>query len=158
MRMFKKISNEWVNMSGIAIRVLSLMIAVTCFAATAYAENIQFLMQAASQTVVNGNFRAAEKQYRAILKQNAEQPQAILGLATALKAQGKTKEAVSLLETLISKRPDFQPAYYLLGLMYEKQGDLERAKQAYRTYVAIAPNNVPPDPDLRIKLRELNLF
>lgn len=124
----------------------------------AYAEDIQFLMTTASQEASDGHFKIAEKHYRAVLKQNSTQPQAILGLAAALKAQNKTKEAVTLLEALITQRPDFQPAYYLLGMIYESQGDLSRAKQAYRTYVAIAPGNIPPDPEIRIKLRTLGIF
>lgn len=141
----------------IALWVFPLLLALFCHP-WVYAENVDYLLDNASQEAAAGRFRAAERHYRIALRKDAGNTQAMLGLATALNAQGKTNEAVVLLESLIRQHPDFQSAYYLLGTIYENQGDLGRAKQAYRTYVAIAPANVPPDPEIRIKLRSLGIF
>jgi predicted Zn-dependent protease len=123
-----------------------------------FADDIDFLLNAASHEASVGRLRAAEKHYRIVLRQDAQNIQAGFGLANVLNAQGKLTEAAELLEGLIRQHPDFQPAYYLLGTIYEGLGDLNRAKQAYRTYVAIAPTNVPPDPEIRIKLRNFGVF
>jgi predicted Zn-dependent protease len=137
--------------------VLTLLLAFSCLP-LAQAEDVQFLMNTAAQKASEGHFRAAEKRYRAVLEQDSTQSQAMFGLAAALKAQGKNPEAITLLENLIAQHPDFQAAYYLLGMIYESQGDLARAKQAYHTYVAVAPTNIPPDPEIRIKLRGFGVF
>lgn len=142
------------------VRILALFLLWCCgmtpFSATA--EEIQVLLGMAWHDAQEGHFRAAERNYRRVLKRDATNPQALYGLAVALKAQGKTLDAIELLEGLVQTHPDFQAAYYLLGVIYENQGDLDRAKQAYRTYVAIAPAKVPPDPEIRLKLRSYGIF
>ncbi|HEY9744882.1 MAG TPA: tetratricopeptide repeat protein [Oculatellaceae cyanobacterium] len=139
--------------------LLAVLLAADCaLTATALARESRDWMQSAMQAAEEGRFGVAERRYRQVLRQEPQHPQAMYGLAVALNSMGRTEEATRLLEELITVQPKFQPAYYLLGTLYERQGDLKRAREAYRTYVAISPASIPPDPDIRIKLRSLGIF
>jgi cytochrome c-type biogenesis protein CcmH/NrfG len=122
------------------------------------AEDIQAWMSQASAAVQRGDFKTAEKQYRRVLKEAPDEPNAQLGLASTLMAEQRATEARVILEALLKKNPDFQPAYYLLGMAYEAGGDMARARAAYQAYVSSNPSRVSTDPQVRIKLRQMGIF
>ncbi len=124
----------------------------------ALADEFGALLNQAAAASSRGEFKTAAKQYRKALQHNNRHPQAQLGLATALKAQGRLNEAQVVLEALITQDPNFQPAYYLLGMIYEERGEQERAQQAYHTYAAIAPDKVPNHPEVRVRLRRMSAY
>jgi tetratricopeptide (TPR) repeat protein len=124
----------------------------------ALADEFEALLNQAAASASRGEFKAAEKHYRKALQYNSQHPQAQLGLATALKAQGRLNDAQMVLEALIAQEPGFQPAYYLLGMIYEERGEQERAQQAYHTYAAIAPDKVPNHPEVRVRLRRMSAY
>lgn len=122
------------------------------------------LMQEAADWSAQGRFRRAERRYRQVLTREPGNRQAQLGLASALHAQGEWQEALGILEGLVQQAgstcapADCQPAFYLLGVIYEAQGDNVRARDAFQQYVTISPGTVAPDPALRIKLRRMGIF
>jgi cytochrome c-type biogenesis protein CcmH/NrfG len=122
------------------------------------AEDTQAWMSQASAAVQRGDFKTAEKQYRRVLREAPDEPNAQLGLASTLMAEQRTTEARVILEALVRKKPDFQPAYYLLGMAYEAGGDMSRARAAYQAYVSSNPSRVSSDPQVRIKLRQMGVF
>lgn len=85
-------------------------------------------------------------------------PNSALELAARLKNQGKHAEAKDVVHRLLQHHPDHQPAYFMLGLIYESEGDMTKAREAYQMYVAKNPGRVSPDPLVRIKLRQLGIF
>src|SRR5687768_13478330 len=76
----------------------------------------------AASAMQRGEFKAAERQYRQLLKETPDDPSAQMGLASSLVAQQRRMEARVVLEALVSRHSDFQPAYYLLGVIYEGEG------------------------------------
>lgn len=121
-------------------------------------EDVQSLMNQAGAAVQRGDFGTAEKQYRKVLRETPNDPNAQMGLATALLANHRRSEARIILEALLSRNPGFQPAYYLLGVIHETEGDLAGAKAAYQSYVSTSPSSVSTDPQVRIKLRQMGVF
>ncbi len=78
----------------------------------------------------SGEVVAAEKAYREVLgKYPADD--VIIGLASALKEQGKQEEAVSELRTYVTAYPNSRIVRSLLGRYYEEIGDDESAGHQY---------------------------
>ena len=80
----------------------------------------------------------AETVYRDVL---AEKPVgwARLGLARAIAAQGRTDEAIPLLEHIVAENPRLMAAYDLLARCQQERGDAALAKKTLEDAVAISP-------------------
>lgn len=104
------------------------------------------------------HYAQAARHYRQALQQNPSNSQARLGLALVQKAQGKLKDSRETLEQLVARSPDFAPAYYDLGLVLEAQGELAAARESFRQYVLRSGGQIPPDPEIRLKLREMGVY
>ncbi len=57
-----------------------------------------------------------------------------LAYAAALEYQkkGKNTRAISIIEELLKRDPEYLGAYYQLGKLYEEEGDLDKAKKTYK--------------------------
>ena len=79
--------------------------------------------------------------YREAIARNPQSAGARNNLAEAYRAAGDRASAQREFETLLKKNPDYAPAHYGLGLLYDdpKQGDRKRAAEHYRRYLALAP-------------------
>ncbi|MBI4292660.1 MAG: tetratricopeptide repeat protein [Betaproteobacteria bacterium] len=81
-----------------------------------------------------------EPAYREFLQRNADDPEALLGLATALRGRGEFEEAADLLESLLRSRPDDSRALSLLGLIKAREfGLLEEGEALVRRALTITP-------------------
>lgn len=69
-------------------------------------------------------------------------------LADKLAAQGSYEEALELYEKAIKTDPNYYPALKAMGVMYEKQGNLDLAEKYYRETIVINAK----DPALLYKL------
>jgi CheY-like chemotaxis protein/Flp pilus assembly protein TadD len=80
----------------------------------------------------------AETVYRDVL---ATKPAgwARLGLARAVAAQGRTDEAIPLLEHIVAENPRLMAAYDLLARCQQERGDAALAKKTLEDAVAISP-------------------
>jgi len=80
----------------------------------------------------------AETVYRDVL---ATKPVgwARLGLARAIAAQGRTDEAIPLLEHIVAENPRLMAAYDLLARCQQERGDAALAKKTLEDAVAISP-------------------
>jgi len=85
-------------------------------------------------------------------------PQARYGLAKAKIRQGKLAEAQSILNQLKQSNPNFAPTYYAQGELYENQGNTDAARQAYQTFIQMSGGQLPPDPEMMLKLRRMGLY
>ncbi len=59
--------------------------------------------------------------------------------ALGLTEQGRWAEAIPLLEQVVAQKPDYGPAYLLLGQAYRHQGQLTAAIQSYQTAHQLQP-------------------
>ena len=64
-----------------------------------------------------------------------------LNLAARLMEQGDLEEAISLTQTAAQRAPEVALAWYNLGLMQRRRGDLAAALEAYGRALALDPNN-----------------
>ena len=64
-----------------------------------------------------------------------------LNLAARLMEQGNLEEAISLTQTAAQRAPEVALAWYNLGLMQRRRGDLAAALEAYGRALSLDPNN-----------------
>lgn len=62
-------------------------------------------------------------------------------LAEARQQTGRAGEALPLLERAVRDSPQSPRVFALLGLYWQRQGDMERSVEAYRSAVLLDPNN-----------------
>lgn len=55
--------------------------------------------------------------------------------------EGDTTDALAALEQITTDSPDFAPAWANLGMLYERSGDTDKAKDAYQKASDADPNN-----------------
>jgi tetratricopeptide (TPR) repeat protein len=122
------------------------------------AADVQMDLAKASHFYSQKNYPKAEKFYRKVLKEAPNQQAAILGIAMCLTNRDKLEPALKLTEQLIQDFPGYAPAYFTLGNIYEKQGNLPQAKAAYREFVEHSHHELPDDPEVHLKLRRLNVL
>ena len=138
-----------------------LVLSLSLFAAMttpAFSEGLNDLLNHGAEAYERGNYADAARQYRKVLSQDSQHPVARMGLAKALLAEGKTEEAKAQLLQLTQEHPDFGAAYYLLGTVYEKEGNPTQAREAYQRYVQHSKGSIPPDPAIRLKLRQYGVL
>jgi tetratricopeptide (TPR) repeat protein len=78
-----------------------------------------------------------DRAQQALLKALTIQPGltgAELDLAKTYKSQGKTAEAVKLLQAVIAAEPEQQEAHYLLFGLYKEQGQMDQARKELETF------------------------
>lgn len=147
-------------------RTLSLSLALAALVAgstllgtpVSFSESPQSLIGEAAQEFRKGDYGAAERRYRKALHLDPGNMQARMGICSVLNVQRRQAEAKGCLEALVGDHPAHQPAWFMLGTLYEAEGDTARAKAAYRKYVELGTDRIPPDPSVRIKLRQFGVL
>src|SRR6185437_9738206 len=86
----------------------------------------------------SGRFTEAAATYRELLPSN--DPSILIGLATAYRNLGKTKDSDKLLTDLLSADPDAQEVHFLMGLAEYARQDYERARISFGKALRLAPN------------------
>ena len=112
-----------------------------------------------------GDRQKAETSYRRALLSRPDSPVAANNLAGLLSMRGSLAEAKTILEKLLSRYPRLDSAWTTLGSNRLRSGDLQGARNAFRTALKINPRNVPSRDNLafteetalasRIKMRGL---
>jgi tetratricopeptide (TPR) repeat protein len=92
--------------------------------------------------LLNADPKLAEEQAREILKVVPDQPQTLMLLAAALRAQDDAKGARRALETLARIEPNVATVHYELGSACAAMGDVNAAHTALARAVKIDPNHV----------------
>ncbi len=99
------------------------------------------LLNAAASRHQAGDLAGADAQYRVVLQQAPDHPQALY-LAGALAFQiGAADEARTKLEHSLRLRGDYLPAIEMLGAAAAKAGDFTRAAQCFTTVAAKKPDS-----------------
>ena len=77
----------------------------------------------------NGDYTAAEKEYREAEKLNPRSGQALLELGKLLLGKGELQEARTRLESALLYMADAPSVHYQLGLLYNRLGDKEKSQK-----------------------------
>jgi predicted Zn-dependent protease len=86
-----------------------------------------------------GQWKDAEITLVDLLKTYPADPAVRNDLAAVLAEQGRAKEAVDLAEEGTARFPRLAENWYVLGLCYDKTGDVRRAEAAFRKCVELKP-------------------
>lgn len=121
-----------------------------------YAESSHY--QDADQAMRRGDYKKASKCFEKVLDADPAHLPALTGFAEASLARGEMDEARQALEQIKTENPDFWPAYYIWGLYYELSNQPAQAKAAYQEYITKSGGNIPADPKIRIKLRQMGVY
>src|SRR5258708_36649548 len=81
-----------------------------------------------------------DRAQQSLLKALTIQPGLIgaeLDLAKTYQAQGKTAQAVKMLQAVIASDPEQQEAHYLLFGLYKDQGQMDQARKELETFKRI---------------------
>jgi Flp pilus assembly protein TadD len=80
----------------------------------------------------NGDYEAAEREFREAESANPGNGQVLLELGKLLLVRGSLKEAQTRLEKALTAMPDAPGVHYQLGLLYGRLGEKEKAQQHLR--------------------------
>jgi len=100
----------------------------------------------------------AQQLFLACLKLNPSFPQAIMGLARALIAQGKSPQARPWLELAVHENPHNFLAYHGLGLAARQEKKFEEARQHFARAIEEKSNYAPSHQELGILLVEMQRY
>ena len=103
-----------------------------------------------------GWLEPAEEFYRAVLKLEPEEPNALHYLGVLLHQTGNSEAAVDLVSAAIERRPDWADAHNNLGNVFKELGRLEQAAAAYARAAALAPDNPAILNNLGVVLKALD--
>ncbi len=151
---FKMSINQMTSIAKITLALCIIGSFATAF--VSYAESSHY--QDADQAMRRGDYKKASKCYEKVLDADPAHLPALTGFAEAGLARGEMNEARRALEQVKTTNPDFWPAYYIWGLYYELSSQPDQAKAAYQEYMTKSGGNIPPDPKIRIKLRQMGVY
>jgi predicted TPR repeat methyltransferase len=96
---------------------------------------------------------AAEEVYRRVLETAPEHPDALHYAGVLAHQQGRSDEAVALIERSLALEPDRPDCYSNLGIIFQSKGKLDLAIDAYRRAIAIDPGHANAHSNLGVLLR-----
>lgn len=108
-------------------------------------DNIPLRKHLADSLLNSGDAVGAETEYRAALALSAKDADLQIGLASAFWRQGKTSEALVLLEPLVREHDDRVEPKLMLARIYAGRGELDAAHTQYAAAVDIDPSCAEDD-------------
>jgi predicted TPR repeat methyltransferase len=84
-----------------------------------------------------GRLAEAETMYRAVLKKNASQPDALHFLGLLEQQRGRSDEAIRLIRRATETAPEYADAFSNLGNVLKTTGELDEAEVCYRRAIAL---------------------
>ena len=115
-------------------------------------DNVPLLLVFGKACVDELHLDEARETFLKVIRADAANAEARLGIANISRLQGRTSEAVVRLEQLTEERPDFAPAFVALSRILISEGDAARARELYDK--AIALDKSVCDPALEKELAE----
>lgn len=92
-----------------------------------------------------GNKEKALEYQKKLSELQPESPEALFNKAAEFLNARKDAEAKPLLEKAISIDPNFAPAYYELGFIYLREGNMEKCKQTFQEFLKLEPQGSKAD-------------
>jgi Flp pilus assembly protein TadD len=102
----------------------------------------------ASLDIAANRSPSAEKRFREVLQYNPGMESAYLGLADALDRQGKSDEALAMLNGRLRDNPDSIVVLKAIGLIQFRAGNLREAKARFNRVLEVDPKNADAHVDL----------
>jgi predicted Zn-dependent protease len=93
-----------------------------------------------------GELALSEAQWRAVLKETPDDPEALSALGSTLADMQKFDEAVSVLQRAVNLKPDNKTYFRQLGAVYSKAGNNDKSTQMLMAYMAMNSGKDNPDP------------
>jgi tetratricopeptide (TPR) repeat protein len=90
------------------------------------------LVKLGNLLVAKGSLKEAEETFDKALSLNGRYHDAMTGKGIVLARMGRDKEAEEMLQKALVLNPNPIRTYYELGLLYEKQGDFNKAVSEYK--------------------------
>jgi tetratricopeptide (TPR) repeat protein len=84
-----------------------------------------------------GELALAEAQWRAVLKQTPEDPEALSSLGSTLADMQKFEEAVQVLQKAVNLKPDNKTYFRQLGAVYSKAGNNAKSTEMLMVFMAM---------------------
>jgi Tfp pilus assembly protein PilF len=88
-----------------------------------------------------GDFDSAQGFFRQALEISPEDPAAAYNVGEILFSNQKTDDAIAYFELAIKIKGDWPKAYHRLGLVYLNKGDLDKALENLKKFLALDPGN-----------------
>ena len=101
----------------------------------------------------NEQLAEAQELYRRVLETAPHHPHALHYAGVLAHQQGRSDEAVALIEGSLALLPDQADCYSNLGIIFQSAGKLERAIDAYERAIAIDPSHANAHSNLGVVLR-----
>jgi tetratricopeptide (TPR) repeat protein len=92
-----------------------------------------------------GELALAEGQWRAVLKQNPEDPEALSSLGSTLADMQKFGEAVEVLQRAVNLKPDNKIYFRQLGAVYNKAGNNAKSTEMLMMFMAMNSGKAADD-------------
>lgn len=89
--------------------------------------------------VLHHDFGQATQLNDKVLKQNPKDTNVLVLRGQILSAEGRTDEAIGVLQNATKTEPDHSLAHYALGVAFNQKGDLARAEAEWRETVSLQP-------------------
>ena len=95
----------------------------------------------------------AQEVYRRVLETDPDHPHALHYAGVLAHQQGRSDEAVALIERSLVLAPDRADCYNNLGIVFQSTGRMEKAIDAYRRAIAIDPHHADAYSNLGVLFR-----
>jgi predicted aspartyl protease/Flp pilus assembly protein TadD len=115
------------------LSVVALILSIALIAAPAWAESRDKALKRAAGEVRKGNFDVAEKIYRELIAQNAQDKEARLGLSFVLLKLAKLQETYDLATQVLALEPLNARAHTLIGTALLRSGEFRSSVEALFT-------------------------
>lgn len=102
-------------------------------------DQVAFRIAQAAVQSATGNLEAAEASFRALTETAPGFPQAWIGLLRVLNQQGRTEDAMAVLEQALQAMPEALDLLWAQASFREQAGDYEGAIETYEVMYGIAP-------------------
>jgi tetratricopeptide (TPR) repeat protein len=93
-----------------------------------------------------GELALAEAQWRAVLKQNPDDPDALSSLGSTLADMQKFDEAIQVLHRAVNLKPDNKVYFRQLGAVYNKAGNNPKSTEMLMVFMAMNVGQANGDP------------
>lgn len=118
---------------------------VPFFQYKAYSESLPDLFERGVLSLQKGDLKAAEANFRAVLKEEPDNPFAYFNLGTIFVATRRVDLALAVLNRAVDLKPDLVAAHLRLAEIYEGQGNLLEAVREYEEAYLYLVDESPPE-------------
>lgn len=120
--------------------------------------NVQKAVRQAVNLHKSGKLNEAERRYRAVLRQQPDNPDALHFLGLLLHQRGETAAGTDSVRRATMAAPGYADAFNNLGNLHKLAGKFEDADAAYRQAVRLRPNDANAHNNLGVVLRARGLL